>query len=167
VDRSKFKNINGTYLLRGLFYEETGADKSSVVYTLKQEDHMGFPSFYRLYMNIADPTEYRVGTELLWGYHHWEILSECTWFKPFLLVWRRELATKIRAESLNNIKQLADPSKPTAFQANKYLLDGNWGTETGKPGRGRPSKDEVKRVAVELAEIDRITKEDLQRIVKN
>lgn len=166
VDKTKFKNPSGAFYLRGLFFEEQGADKQFCVYTLKKEDHLGYPSLYKLYMESNDPTEYSFATVYLYNWDHWESLCECTWFKPHLAQWRRELNTKIRAEALLNIRVLAHPDKQTSFQANKYLLDGAWiGAGEAKRGKGRPGKAEIEKAASDLARASHEASEDYQRIL--
>lgn len=166
MEQSRFKSPVGSFYLRGLFFEETGADKSTVLYTLKREDHLGYLSLYRLYMESQDPTEYHFAVSHLYGWDHWEILQECTWFKAHIAQWRRELEAKIRAEALVNIRVLADTEKPTSFQANKYLLDGSWkGTDVSKRGKGRPTKADIQNAAGELARASQEAKDDYERIM--
>lgn len=151
--------------LKGLFYETTLSDKSTVVYTLKDRDHEGYPSLYRLYMETDDPTEYLFATQYLDGWDHWETLCQCTWFKPYIDKWRRELEIKHRAMALQNIKRLAaDPGSKEYHQANKFLVSAGW-VETEKRKRaGRPSKEEVSKAAKEMAHEAKQLEEDLARI---
>lgn len=150
--------------LKGLFFETT-RDKSTVVYTLKDRDHEGYPSLYRLYMDSDDPTEYLFATQYLDGWDHWETLCLCTWFKPYIERWRRELEIKQRAHALKNIKALAsDPSSKEYHQANKFLVNAGWIDTPTKRRAGRPSKEEVSRAAKELAHEAKQTDEDLARI---
>lgn len=136
-----FRNSSGARYLKGLFYEES-RDKFSVVYTLKDHDHQGYRSLYLLYMECGDLTEYKFAMSHLDGWEHWEMLTSCNWFSPFVERWRRELELRIRSTALGAILSVAaDTANPTSYHANKYLLDGQW-----KPAklRGRPSKEEIK-----------------------
>ena len=165
VDKSRFKNPSGAFYLRGIFFEETGVDKSSVVYTLKEADHLGYPSLYRLYMEANDPTEYNFAVSHLYSWSHWEALSQCTWFRPYLDAWRRELETKIRAESLVQIRATAKEATPTGFQANKYLLESPWkAVGEFKRGRGRPTKADIQKAASDLARASQEHTEDFTRV---
>lgn len=129
---------------------------------------MGYPSLYRLYMEASDPTEYHFAVSNLYSWAHWEALCECTWFKPIIALWRRELNTKIRAEALYNLRVLSAPDKPTSFQANKYLLDGSWmGAGEAKRGKGRPGRAEIERAASDLARASQDTHEDYLRIMNS
>lgn len=138
--KNKFKNSVGRYYLRGLFYEETLSDKSSVVYTLKRVDHEGYPSLYRLYMETADPTEYKFAVAHLGGWDHWLELVQADWFKPFVEAWRGELLARLQSEALAAIKSVAETKdNPNSYHANKYLLEA-FGKPVDAKKRGRPSK---------------------------
>lgn len=156
-DFNKFKNSVGRYYLRGLFFEETGSDKSSVLFTLKREDHEGYLSLYRLYMLAADPTEYKFATSALDGWAHWQELTEADWFKPYVQSWREELSTKIQSDAWTAIMaQAKDTTNPNSYHANKYVLEALRSPADAKK-RGRPtrhtSKDEITHQRSVLAEI--------------
>lgn len=162
---SPFRNAYGQRYLRTLFYETTLADKTGVVYTLKDRDHEGYPSLYRLYMESDDPTEYSFAISNLDGWDHWETLCECTWFKPYITRWRRELEIRAKARALLAIKALAaDPTSKEHYQASKFLINSGWREKATGRGAGRPSKDEVQKVARQLAEDSRNLEEDFQRV---
>lgn len=120
---SKFKNSMGGLYLLGLFYETVLADKTTVSYTLKDEDHMGFPSLKRLYLEMADPTEYKFAQAYMEHYAHWKRLTECTWFQEYILAWRDELTTKLRNRYISQIEAIASQGGREAFAANRYLLE--------------------------------------------
>lgn len=156
-----FRNSMGKLYTRGLFLEEVRDDPSSVVYTLKDTDHKGFPSLYRLYMETADPTEYKFAVSYLEGWDHWQELSSADWFQPYVTRWRQELSVKIRSELISNILSVArDKAHNSSFQANRYLLEAS---ETSK--RGRPSKDEVRAEVKRQALLDKDFKDDAARIL--
>jgi hypothetical protein len=161
---SLFRIATGQRKLRGLFFETVLADKTGVVYTLKDRDHAGYPSLYRLYMEADDPTEYTFAVNNLDGWDHWEKLCDCNWFKPYIARWRRELEIRTKAKALMNMKALAsDPTSKEFHQANKFLVNGGWKEGTGSR-RGRPSKEEIqketKRLATEASSLD----DDLSRV---
>jgi hypothetical protein len=163
MNESKFKNDNGQYYLRGLFFETQAADKSSVVYTLKEQDHQGFPSLYRLFMEENDPTEYRFATKHLGGWSHWEALTECTWFKPYVEAWRKELDVRMKSQALSRIMSEAKTGGRDAFASNKYLLEKGWEKEPPSK-RGRPTKAEIKEAAFEVNRTANRLEEDFFRI---
>ena len=161
-----------------MFFEQTLADKSSVVYTLKDWDHSVestdasgvatvkvYPSLYRLYMEMEDLTEYEFANKYLDGWEHWEMLNACEWFKPYVERWRKELTLKVQARALKALRAEAQSSSKNSFVANKFLVDRGWVDKSEKShGRGRPSKDEVKKAADAIALHDKRLEEDMQRL---
>lgn len=158
----------GRPLTRGLFYETTGADKTGVVYTLKDTDHIvdgvAFPSLFRLYMEVGDPTEYQFAVTHLNGWEHWQMLSNSTWFKEFADRWRWELELRLRSEA---VKRIIEESKEgrSKFNANKFLVDGGWiPKEDSKVPVGRPSQERIKQEAERLNDMERQIFEDHERL---
>lgn len=161
IDRSKLIADNGNRPTKSLFYEMTLADKSSVVYTLKNQDHKGFPSLYRLYMETNDPTEYKFATTYLADWQHWLMLQKLSWFAPLVERWREELQLKIAAEALTRILSEAQSDRREAFAANKYLLEKGW---KPKGSVGRPSQEAIKREATRLVQNNERLNEDWARV---
>lgn len=161
VPLNKFRNASNSRLTKGLFYETTLEDKASVVYTLKPEDHKGYPSLYRLYMDEEDITEFSFAEKYLDGYDHWEMLCSSTWFKPYLKKWRRDLELKLRSRSLKRIEAIASSEGKDSLSANKFLL-----TYKDTPsGKGRPSKEDIRRAAHdEFSSLNRV-QEDYNRLL--
>jgi hypothetical protein len=115
-------------------------------------------------METDDPTEYLFATQYLDGWDHWETLCECTWFKPYVARWRRELEIKHRALALRNIKASAsNPDSKDFHQANKFLVSSGW-QEPSQTKRGRPSKTEISKAAREMADERKSIDEDFERI---
>lgn len=148
VPKEKLKNSMGNRLLRGLFYEQADK-KETAVYTLKDRDHKGYPSLYRLYMEADDLTEYEFAVKHLDGWQHWKILSNSAWFKPYVKRWREELETRTKGKALARIIAESGSKSRSAAGLNKWLVEGGW---KDKPTKGRPSKAEVKKAAKEEAE---------------
>lgn len=163
----KFKNDSGKFLLRGLFYERVGADKTGVLYTLKDVDHEGFPSLKRLYLEIGDLTEYRFIKECMFSAEHWDALCKCIWFEPEIEMWRRELFLRIQSEALAQIISESKKDGATKLQASKYLLERGWepkNTATSK--RGRPSKIAIQEAAEDLFSDEQRVKDDYDRLLR-
>lgn len=158
-----FRSSSGNRYLEGLFFERTGADKATVMFTLKDQDHLGFPSLYRLYMAEADLLEWRFATTHLEGWEHWTMLCACEWFKPLVERWRKELELKLRGEALVRIIADSKSGSRSAATSNRLLIEGGWATE--KNSKGRPSKADVKAEAKRLAQADQATEQDLQRVL--
>lgn len=154
----------GMQLLQALFFETTPADKTNVVYTLKTEDHLGYPSLYRLYMEADDPTEYTFAVQYLDGWSHWEKLCECSWFKDHVTQWRKELELRTRATSLKAIREIAASDPKQALLANKFLVSAGWKDAPEKRRAGAPSKEDVRQEAHRIASTEKTINEDFDRI---
>lgn len=148
IDRSKFVNESGNRYTKGLFYEQTLADKSTVLYTLKDRDHKGYPSLYLLYMEEKDLTEYQFANKYLDGWEHWLQLCDCSWFEAFRDRWREELHLQGAAVALKQVQELAGSNNPGAMTAAKYLLEKGWRKKNDPVGR--PSKEAIKKKAKEM-----------------
>lgn len=166
---NKFRASNNNLLLKGLFFETSFPDKDKAIYTLKDWDHevdgKTYRSLYLLFMSSNDPTEYRFARDHLDGWVHWEQLQGCTWFQEYVSRWRRELELRVKSESLARVMSEAKSSSKNSFMANRYLIEKAWEpVDAKKPGRGRPSKDEIQRAASDLARADKDLLEDFKRI---
>lgn len=157
-----YRSAGGNRYTQALFWEMVD-DKSTVVYTLKDRDHQGFPSLYRLYMAENDPLEWAFSQKYLDGWEHWEMLSASGFFKPYITRWRYELELKLRSEALARAMVDAQSGSKTAQMSNKLLIQRGWSIE--KNTKGRPSKADIKREANRLAETNRVFEEDLNRIL--
>lgn len=150
------------YYTQGLFFE-TAEDKSSVLYTLKNEDHLGYPSLYRLYIAAGDLTEYRFATTALAGWEHWQVLQKCKWFAPYISAWRLELEVKLKSEALLKLSVTAAGDGREAFTANKYLLE--WSRKpAGKKNSPEATKAAILDEAHQRASEDRTVASDLERL---
>lgn len=130
------------------------------LYTLADKDKQGYPSFKRLYLEIADPTEYQVATQLVGGWEHWKVIISSRWFQEYLEPMREELEVKLRSEALTELIKHSKSSSPSAANSAKYIQSGDY---TGKK-RGRPSKTEVAAERQKQARIeDRLT-QDMTRL---
>lgn len=155
--------INNSRYTKSLFLEESYDDRSTVLYTLKDVDHDGYPSLYRKYLEMGDLTEITFARTYFDGWEHWQMICDSSWFKPFIARWRKELELSVRAQALLEVQAVArTPEHKSSYEANKYLLSGAWKQDKGK--QGRPSKEEIKRQANELFLSKNDTNADLQRI---
>jgi hypothetical protein len=161
----RFRSSTNALILKGLFLETSYTDLSFVAYTLKDVDHRGYPSLYRLFLETNDPTEYKFATTHLDGLLHWEKLCDCTWFKPYVERWRRELELRMKSIALSRIMAEAKASSREAFNANKYLLEKGWEPKDGpKHSRGRPTKEQIQKAASDAASASQRLTDDFERI---
>ncbi len=156
---SRFKASNGLHLTQKLFLELSYHDTEGVIYTLKDQDHRGYPSLYRLYMEMEDLTEYEFANAHLDGWKHWEQITSAPWFRPYIVRWRKELELKIKARALRAIMAEAAADTKYSFAANRYLVDKGW-VERPEGKRGRPSSKEIIDFTLKQEDIDK----DLERI---
>lgn len=159
-----FKDVRNKWLTIALF-EETCEDpaKYPPLFTLKEDDTASCVSLRRLYMAMADVTEYKFAEYCLGGWDHWqEILKSRNLLLPTIEKWRRDLDLHLRATYLAKISEIAESDGPVALQATKYLLETTTGIKPSK--RGRPSKME-KEAAIqeELRDSDEIRR-DMERL---
>jgi len=150
----EMKNVNGTYLTSGLFFETDQREPKGAVYTFKDEDlkHNGkkYISLKAIYMQFdhVPEMEYDFANQYLGGWEHWQKICESPATAPYIEKWREELAIKIRSESIKGVIQQSRTEK--GFQAAKWLAEGGYSPKK----RGRPSKEEVEREARIQAGVD-------------
>lgn len=167
IDKSKFKNTSGVYIIKPIFFEHDDAEHRMTVYTLKDQDlqHNGitYPSLRRLYLESEDPTEYSFATRYLDSWSHWKKLIQAPFFQSHLTEWREELEIRLRSAALLRMKTRAASESKDAMQADKVLLSGGWKTEEEKT-RGRPSKQKIVEEANRLFSAQTEYDDDLNRI---
>jgi len=161
---NKFKTAQGVRLSRGLFYETTLEDKSTVLYTLKNEPHQGYPSLYQAYLSDEDITEYTFAVAHFDSWDHWQELCKCTWFLPYLDKWRAEKEVKLKSLALARIMSTAKYDEKQGFAANRFLLEYS---QPGKTRAGRPSKQAIREAADQHFQSNKQISEDFERISQN
>ena len=173
-NKSNFRNSNNQLYTRRLFVEEsyTANDKTSVTYTLSDQDHpSGYPSLFKLYMEEADPTEFRFAERYLDSYDHWVLITETTWFKPYLERWRATLEQKLRSQAVDKVMQVAqDDTHKSQFEAVKILLNCGWKSKEPRytdKGRGRPSKVEIKNALDSRVSEEEELSRELKRLAED
>lgn len=167
----KFKNSSNGWITRSLFYEQKAFyPEIEPIYTLKKHDLQvngkTYPSLHRLYVEATDTTEYTFANTHLGGWDHWNALTECNFFEPYLEAMRDELQVKLKAQSLQAIIAISqDPMAKGHLEANKFLIKEGI---IDKPTRGRPKKiKDPKKHYSEIKEEERRIKEDLKRMGLN
>lgn len=155
IDKSRFKDDRGRFIVQGLFLEDRyNTDIAVYTYADEDKDYKGtiYPSLKRLYLEHADPVEYDFATTNLAGWNHWERLCKNSIVSKHIEEWRNELSLKLASEGVQTMLELATDGK--SYQAAKYLADRQW--DKGK--RGRPSNEEVegyiKKEAEKTSEFD-------------
>lgn len=127
----------------GSLFMETMQEKGGEpAFTLKGYDHKGLCSMRRLYVELADPTEYTQAMVLLGSWEHWERLSNVPWFKSeHLDAWRAELEVKLRSQAI------MDMQESNSLKAKEFLANAKWKPDEKSPRRGRPTKEAISHQA--------------------
>lgn len=159
-----FKNDNGMYLTKSLFYELTlPATRQHAVFTLKEEDHeadgVTYVSLKRLYMETDDPTEYLFATTHLGSWSHWKAMCETSALVEHIEAWRQEKEVYYRSIGVRSLMESATEGN---YQASKYLADKGWDIDTKK--RGRPSKAEIKKETEQQSKVKLAVMSDYARL---
>lgn len=159
-----YKDTRGRYRTKSLFKEwETHAYPAH--YTLGPEDDGKYASLRRLYLEIADPTEYQFARECLGGWdHHKAMLANCKWYREYIEEWRKELEVQLASENIKRVRKLAATVGPAQFSSVKYLIEKGWKLKVDTPKRGRPSKEEVQGHLVQTAKQAQQLEDDAERI---
>lgn len=161
-DRSRLLDTTGRPITQALFLE-VNYDEKYAVYTLKDVDfnYNGtlYPSLKRLFIDMADPTEYAFATKYLLGWQHWKRICDNKMLARHIAEWREELELKLRSIAIRDLQDLCS-SENGNFQAAKFLADRGW----DKRGAGRPSKAEVEHHAAVDRRIDEEFGKDVARM---
>jgi hypothetical protein len=88
----------------------------------------------KVYVDIADPTDYKAMKTLLGDWEHWKLIVENQTIAPIVEQWRNEVNVKLKSEGIASVRKLA-ASKDSAA---KVLIMNEWDKTQAK--RGRPSK---------------------------
>jgi hypothetical protein len=157
------KDTVGRLRTQSLFYEMR-SPKYPAPFTLKDRDHEGRVSMYRIYMEIGDPTEYQQALALLGSWKHWKQLTSTDWFETYVSRWREELKTKFESARYEEMVEVAKTQKgtPQGVQATKWLAERY--TQRDKPVRGRPSNAEKAKYLKNASEEDKLLKEEAERL---
>lgn len=88
-----------------------------------------------VYVDIADPTDYRAALSLLGDWEHWQwLLQKSSAFAENVSAWREEVATKLASEGVAHLRKQAKDVKGVA--AARWLAEKGFVLKS----RGRPPK---------------------------
>ena len=164
-----FRTPDSDRLKLSSLFLEPKYNVETALYTLNDRDkeykEQTFPSLYKLYITMADVTEYNFANKYLESFQHWDALCSEEFFKPHIQRWRKELELKVKSEALLEIiaqSQAEDPRK--RLEASKYLYEKVYISNSN--GRGRPSKAEVRKEAERQAREQKIITQDYERLLQ-
>jgi len=137
VTREKMLDSGGRPLTQSLFLEINYTEFS--LYSLKDDHYLYkgelYPSLKKLYLEMADPTEYQFATTYLLGWKHWNRLQDNKVLRVHIDEWREELEMKLKHLAHREMMLLVE-SEGGNYSAAKWLADRGW----DKRAAGRPSK---------------------------
>lgn len=124
VNRHLVTDSTGRKLTVGLFQE---LSEPTSPFTLAD--------WRKVYVELADPTDYKAALVLIGNWDHWQALLGCKPFTAELEKWRAEVDAKLRSEAIEQLRKQSRTDKGTA--AAKWLAEE--GVNAKKRGPGRPS----------------------------
>ena len=157
IDLSNVRSSNGTMLTRGLFTETRHKREIPATYTLKDHEHKGFPSMYKIYMECD--TEYEASQILLGSWKHWQTLCNAPFFKKYIDAWREE--RRVRDTALG-LETLIKEAKAGNVTASKTIVD-----LSKKTKAGRPTKASIAAEKKAKAGLDNKVSSILERMSRN
>jgi hypothetical protein len=163
-----FRASNGKFYTRQLFVEEW----TNLMFSEREikppfslyRDREGMINFGARYVELGDPSGYKISKELLGDYKLWLQLMKCKWFRAAKEIWDKELDAKLSSEGLDKLRHILETGLPAQqLVAAKYLANKEHRRVRGST-KGRPSKEAVDKAAREQAELDRELEDDAKRI---
>lgn len=140
IKREQFLDTSGRPLTQSLFLELGYRDEA--IYTLKDQDYeykgRKLPSIRRIYLDMADPTEYSFAVANFLSWDHWNRICANKQIAAHINEWREELEVKLRS---NAVRMNIAAAQAGNYQAAKWVADRGWTTRAA----GRPSKAEVEK----------------------
>lgn len=85
-------------------------------YNLGKKDHDDTLSMAQIYFQCS--SEYQAALILLGDWEHWEKLTACNWFQPYITKWRNEKSRRDSAIGRGKVLELAEQGN---LAAAKYL----------------------------------------------
>ena len=164
IDKSKFKDEKGRYIVQGLFLEDRyNTELATYTWAGEDKEYKGqvFPSLKRLYLEEGDPDEYLFATKYLYDWPHWKRLCNNAIASRHIEEWREELYLMLRSEGMASLIDLG--INQNSYQAAKWLADEGW----IKRSRGRPSDKEVQGELKRRAALKAQYKDDLELFEKH
>ena len=165
-DRTNFVDNRGYALTQGLFWELRHPDYPAT-FTLKEQDMVKkgvtYYSLKKIYLEIADITEYEFAMEVFGSWDHWLKIQKSGTIMEYVNQWRVELEIKLRSQAIKAMKTVALEGGDKGISSAKWIAEGKWKGSS----RGRPSKEEVEREKKIHAGIESDINKDYERMTKD
>lgn len=131
LNKSKLVDPENNRRLTAALFEETNVTpRIAPLFSLEE--------WGKVYVEIADPTDYKAAMMLLGNWEHWKMIVENQSVLPYVERWREEVTVKLKSEAVANIRKLSTSKDAAA----KTMMLGEW----DKPARGRGRPKEEKKV---------------------
>jgi hypothetical protein len=150
-----------SFYTKAMFFQHRYGNKDlknpiKPTFTLREYDHDGCYSFYKLFM--AFDSDYEAATGILGSWRHFQILSEVSWFKEKLEQWREEREIRDRAKAKATILTEVGNGNVRAAVALQDLYKNQ--------GAGRPSRKAKEAEARKAAGIESKVSNILDRMTQ-
>ena len=128
------KDSSGKLLTIGLFKETAQRGQN-------MEPPFSLAEWKQVYLDCADPTEYRAAAALTGDWQHWQIVRNHHKLKHIFDFWKEELDMKLKSDA---VMALIEASRqPGGTAAAKYLSEHGYDLSVrDKKSVGRPKKEE-------------------------
>ena len=116
------------------------------------------------YLAKEDPTEYFFAKEVFNDWDFWKDLRSYKGIAKEVEKWREELEVKLRAKSfIALLEEARDKKSRNSYDANKMIVREGWKLPEANVGRGRPSKEDIKRELAKQAALEKEIMENAKR----
>lgn len=116
------------------------------------------------YLAKEDPTEYFFAKEVFNDWDFWKDLRSYKGIAKEVEKWREELEVKLRAKSfIALLEEARDKNSRNSYDANKMIVREGWKLPEASAGRGRPSKEEIKKELAKQAQLEKEILENAKR----
>lgn len=116
------------------------------------------------YLVKEDPTEYFFAKEVFNDWDFWKDLRSYKGIAKEVEKWREELEVKLRAKSfIALLEEARDKKSRNSYDANKMIVREGWKLPEATVGRGRPSKEDVKRELAKQAALEKEIMDNAKR----
>lgn len=108
------------------------------------------------FLEKEDPTEYFFAVDILGSWDTWKELRSFKLVRTEIEKWRDELEVKLRAKSfMALLEEARNKNSRNSYDANKMIVKEGWKLPEASMGRGRPSKEDIKRELAKQAALEK------------
>ena len=131
------RDTQNKILTQSLFLETNQNTTYLPIFTLKEydweRDGKFYPSLKKIYLQIAEPTEYEFAMSIFGSWRIWQRICNNGQVKKEVELWREELELKILSANLKGMAEVAKHEGSKGVTAMRYLAEGAWKKKAGRP----------------------------------